>query len=79
MKEHLQDREKRMEADLAQSTLSIFVWGFLCGAIAAYSSLLPMLIGMTIGVALAYKKSEFVNFLILRSSALIHRITQKHA
>jgi hypothetical protein len=75
MNEHLTDREQRMEAELSQRTLTLFIWGFLCGALAAYSSLMPLIMGMFIGVSLTYKKPELMNFLILRASATIHRIT----
>jgi hypothetical protein len=71
MSEYLLDREQRMQAEFSQSIISMCLWAFLCGAVIALSSLLPMIIGFALGITAAYNKPELVSFLVLRFVSII--------
>jgi Sec-independent protein secretion pathway component TatC len=74
MSEYLADKEKRLQSDLSNSLMSMCLWAFLCGAIAAYSSTLPLIIGFTLGAATAHNKPEYINFVISWFHAIIAKI-----
>lgn len=71
MNEYLLDREQRMNADFSRSIMSICAWAFLCGAVVAMSSLLPLVIGFALGITTAYQKPELVGFLVQRIVTVI--------
>ena len=73
MSEYLLDREQRMNADFSNAVLSMCLWAFLCGAVVALTSLLPLIIGFALGIATAYQKPELVGFFIHRMIAVITR------
>jgi len=77
MGEYMLDREQRMNADFSHAMMSMCLWAFMCGAIVAYSSLLPMVIGFTLGIVTAYHKPDLVNFVVQYATGVISRIYKK--
>lgn len=71
MSEYLLDKERRLNSEYSKSMISLCLWSFLCGAIIAYSSLLPMTIGFALGISFAYKKPELVSYVIEYATSII--------
>lgn len=49
LKEYLYERRENLDRDISNATSGIFLWGFLCGIVVAYTSLWPFIIGVTVG------------------------------
>lgn len=77
MGEYLLDREQRMNADFSNAVLSMCAWAFLCGAVVALSNLLPMVIGFALGIAVATRSPDLVNFFVQRFVAIISRVRER--
>jgi hypothetical protein len=53
--DYLELKQTRMELQVIQGTMGIFLWGFMCGVIFSYTSLLSLMVGTCLGYAIAVK------------------------
>lgn len=61
LKEYIDERRQMMDSQIADATSGIFLWGMLCGVIAAYTGVWPFLIGASVGYCAAKKNHPAVN------------------
>jgi membrane protein YqaA with SNARE-associated domain len=68
IKEYLADRQAEYEAGHADRATGIFLWGFVIGALFSYMSILPLTIGVVIGVLVVKKNPLMINAAIDRAA-----------
>ena len=61
-KDHIEEEYEK----LSSSVIAIFMYGFMCGIIFAYSNLAPLTIGMAGGYAIAKQNYQVVNYAITK-------------
>lgn len=64
--------QKRVNSLQNKQIMSIFLWGFLCGALTSYLSLLSLIIGLTLGFSLHIQYPSFINFICSKLTDLTH-------
>jgi hypothetical protein len=67
LKEYLDEKSDRLERDIVGKITGVFIWGTLVGAVLAYTNILPVFFGMTIGFAIAKKDIPIVNTLLIKA------------
>lgn len=61
LKEYVDERRQLVDSQIANATSGVFLWGLLCGVLAAYTGVWPFLIGATVGYCTAKKNYPVVN------------------
>jgi len=70
MEKLLDSRDQKLYTSLSDKMVGIFIWGFLCGALFSYTSLLPCFIGIILGICVTKKYSFCVNYCICQFEKL---------
>ena len=59
--EYMEEKNTRLLSDIANRYVGIFIFGTMCGALLAYSNLLPITIGIAVGYSLAKKEIHIID------------------
>lgn len=73
LKEYIEEKEYKLENELINRLIGIFLWGFILGCLFTYTSLMPLSIGMILGFSLAKKNIPFVNIILFRVLEFIEK------
>ena len=72
LKEYIDERRQTVDDQVATNTAGIFLWGFLCGVVVAYTGFWPFLIGVIVGHYSAKKNNPVVSNIYLISAESIN-------
>ncbi len=77
LREYLDEKTHAQTTALAANALSIWLWGFMCGYVFSYTSLVPVLIGLIAGFGIARKNIPLIDHAIAYVASLVTKFREK--
>ena len=78
IKEYNDQKLKELNDNIQKYFCSIFLYGFICGALFSYTSLFPVTIGIIIGGVIVKKDIPIVNYIIDKTINYMLSIYKKY-
>ena len=71
----IDEKHNRMLNDVIDRYMYIFIWGAMSGALLAYSSILPVFIGVIVGYSIGKRNIPIVDYFVIKLLALVCKTT----